>query len=588
MPALAGNIQQLPFDIVIVGSGLAGMRAALQAARASGGQSRIALVSKLHAMRSHSVSAEGGISGVLYPGQADDSIDLHGFDTVKGGDYLGDQPAIEILVNEAPREIRFLDHLGTPWNRNGEGKIVLRAFGGMTVPRTVFAADKTGFFMLHALYDNLLAFPNVTIFHEHYVTDLILSGSEFRGFLGAELATGELKLFTAKAGIIATGGFARIYGFTTTAYSSTGDGIALAYKAGLPLKDMEFVQFHPTGLIPTGVLITEAVRGEGGYLLNAQNSRFMERYAKERMELAPRDIIARAMITEINEGRGLTHEVSGMRHLLLDMRHLGEEKIDERLPMIKELTMKILGVNPAEEPIPVRPAAHYTMGGIHENFGGQVMNGDASGPVEGLWAAGECGCVSVHGANRLGSNSLSHCIIWGRVTGDAAHQKAAAEKRAPDVGGIADQVNEAAQRIETLKRRNGKEDPYLLRKELWDTMDAYVHVFRHTAELGKAREKLAELRGRYAEVGVRDKGDIFNTNLRDALEIGNMIELGQTVVEGALQRRESRGSHFMVEYPKRDDAAFLAHTLTFRTGRFPRISRAPVAITKWQPMERKY
>ncbi|HVO39033.1 MAG TPA: FAD-binding protein [Spirochaetia bacterium] len=588
MPSLAGNIQQLRFDIVIVGSGLAGMRAALQAARASSGQSRIALVSKLHAMRSHSVSAEGGISGVLYPGEADDSIDLHGFDTVKGGDYLGDQPAIEFLVNEAPGEIRFLDHLGTPWNRNGEGKIVLRAFGGMTVPRTVFAADKTGFFMLHALYDNLLAFRNVTIFHEHYVTDLILSGSEFRGFLAAELATGELKFFMAKAGIIATGGFARIYGFTTTAYSSTGDGIALAYKAGLALKDMEFVQFHPTGLIPTGVLITEAVRGEGGYLLNGENSRFMEKYAKERMELAPRDIIARAMITEINEGRGLLHEVSGMRHLLLDMRHLGEEKIDERLPMIKELTMKILGVNPAREPIPVRPAAHYTMGGIHENFGGQVMDSDASAPVEGLWAAGECGCVSVHGANRLGSNSLSHCIIWGRVTGHAAQQKASAEKRLPDIGGIADQVNEAAQRIETLKRRSGNEDPYLLRKELWDTMDAYVHVFRHIAELDKAREKLAELRGRYAEVGVRDKGDVFNTNLRDALEIGNMIELGQTVVEGALQRRESRGSHFMVEYPKRDDAGFLAHTLAFRTGSFPRISRAPVAITKWQPMERKY
>ncbi len=588
MPSLAKNVELLQFDVVIVGSGLAGMRAALQAARMSGGKSRIALLSKLHAMRSHSVSAEGGISGVLYPGEANDSLDLHGFDTVKGGDYLGDQPAIEILVNEAPKEIRFLDHLGTPWNRNDEGKVVLRAFGGMTVPRTVFAADKTGFFMLHALYDNILSFPNVTIFHEHYATDLILKDHEFRGFLAMDLATSGLKFFSGKSGIIATGGFARIYGFTTTAYSSTGDGIALAYKAGLPLKDMEFVQFHPTGLIPTGVLITEAVRGEGGYLLNSENKRFLENYTPEHMELSPRDIIARAMITELNQGRGLVHEVSGMTHLLLDMRHLGEEKIDERLPMIKELTMKILGINPAHEPIPVRPAAHYTMGGIHENVRGEVMSDDASRPVQGLWAAGECGCVSVHGANRLGSNSLSHCVIWGRLTGEAAQKHAAQTPAMPDLSGVTDQINEAAHRVERLKSQDGREDPYQLRKELWETMDSFVNVFRKTQELEKARAKLAELRGRYPGIRVSDKGEVFNTNLRDALEIGNMIEIAQTVVEGAIQRKESRGSHFMVEYPKRDDAGFLAHTIAYRTDSLPRISRTAVAITKWQPMERKY
>jgi succinate dehydrogenase / fumarate reductase flavoprotein subunit len=588
MSSRADQVDVLQFDVLIVGSGLAGMRAALQAARMSEGKSKIALVSKLHAMRSHSVSAEGGISGVLHPGEANDSTELHAFDTIKGGDYLGDQPAIEVLVNEAPREIRFLDHLGTPWNRDDAGKIVLRAFGGMTVPRTVFAADKTGFFMLHALYDNLLSFPNVTIFHEHYATDLILKGSEFRGILALDLATGGLKYFSATSGIIATGGFARMYGFTTTAYSSTGDGIALVFKAGLPLKDMEFVQFHPTALIPTGVLITEAVRGEGGYLLNAEGRRFMESYAKERMELAPRDIIARAMTTEINQGRGLTHEVSGMRHLLLDMRHLGEEKIDERLPMIKELAMKILSVNPAHEPLPVRPAAHYTMGGIHENIDGRVMRDDTSTPVEGLWAAGECGCVSVHGANRLGSNSLSHCIIWGRITGEAAEKRALGIRSVRDSADVRDQIDSAVHRIETTRSREGGEDPYQLRRELWETMDAFVNVFRDTAELEKARGKLTELRGRYAGIGIRDRSGIFNTNLRDALEIGNMIELAQTVVEGAIQRKESRGSHFMVEYPRRDDANFLAHTLAYRTDGLPRLSRAPVGITKWQPMERKY
>jgi succinate dehydrogenase / fumarate reductase flavoprotein subunit len=576
------------YDLVIVGSGLAGMRAALAAAHLSDGKLSIALVSKLHAMRSHSVSAEGGISGVLYPGQAEDTTDLHAFDTVKGGDYLGDQPAIEVLVAEAPKEIRFFDHLGVPWNRDEKGRVVLRAFGGMTVPRTAFGADKTGFFMMSALYDSLLSFSNIEIFHEHYSTDLILKDGEFRGFLALELATGQPRFFAAKAGIIATGGFARMYGFTTTAYSSTGDGIALAFKAGLPLKDMEFVQFHPTCLIPTGVLITEAARGEGGYLVDSQNRRFMEDYAKSKMELAPRDIVSRAMITELAKGRGLVHEVSGMSHLLLDLRHIGEEKIDERLPMIKELAIKLLGIDPAHDPLPVRPAAHYTMGGIHEDIGGKVMRDDSSTTVEGLWAAGECGCVSVHGANRLGSNSLSHCVIWGRITGEAAARQAMGSRSAPGGDDVKPELDAACGRLDALLSRTGKENPYQLRREMGETLDLYTHVYRDEQGLRKAETALAALRERFREVGVEDPSEVFNTNLRDVLEIGNMLELAQTVAAGALQRKESRGSHARVEYTTRDDVNHLKHTLAYRTEGAPRLSSIPVARTKWEPMERKY
>ncbi|MDG6931095.1 MAG: succinate dehydrogenase/fumarate reductase flavoprotein subunit [Nitrososphaerota archaeon] len=579
-------MQALKYDIAVLGSGLAGMRASLQAAHYSNGKMRIALISKMHAMRSHSVSAEGGISGVLYPGENGDSIDLHGFDTAKGGDYLGDQQAIETLVNEAPGEIRFFDHLGVPWNRTEDGRIMLRAFGGMSVPRTAFAADKTGFFMLNALYDNILSFPNIDIYHEHYATHLVVKGNRFRAFVAIDLSTGERRAFVAKAGIIATGGASRVFGFTTTAYSSTGDGIALAYKAGVPVKDMEFTQFHPTGLIPSGVLITEAARGEGGYLLNNQGRRFMEDYAKSKMELAPRDIVSRAIMTEINQGRGFVDETSGFKYVQLDLRHLGEAKIDERLPMIKELVEKTLGFSPVKEPIPVRPAAHHTMGGINVNLRGQVML-DEGNAIEGLWAAGECGCVSVHGANRLGSNSLSQCVIWGKMEGEAAAELAMKNELMP-VDDIAGMLDSAGGEIDGLLANQGTENPYQLRKELWDTMDANVYVFRTVAGLETARKKLRELRDRYREIYVSDKGSVYNANLREAIEIGNMIELAQAIVEGAINRKESRGAHAMVEFPARDDVNFLKHTLAYRTEGFPRVSYLPVNITRWQPMERKY
>ncbi len=580
----------LEYDVVILGSGIAGMRAALQAARVSQGRLRIALISKLHAMRSHSVSAEGGISGVLYPGENGDSIELHELDTVKGSDYLDDQPAAELLVNEAVNEIRFFDHLGVPWNRDDAGKIVLRPFGGMSVPRTAFAADKTGFYMMSALYDNLVSFKSaIDVFHEHFVTAISIKNGIFGGMLAIDLATGDFKLFSAKSGIIATGGCARVYGFTTTAYSSTGDGIALAYKAGIPLKDMEFVQFHPTAIVPSGILITEAARGEGGYLVNSEGYRFMEKYAKSKMELAPRDIVSRAIITEIEQGHGVLHGASGLRHVFLDLRHLGEDKLNERLPMIREISIKMNSLDPAKEPIPVRPAAHFTMGGIHTDLNGRVMADDSESRIEGLWAAGECGCVSVHGANRLGSNSLSQCAVWGRITGeDAAKRALSMGSKAVDRTELEAWASEESKGVDKLMSNNSGENPYELRRLMWETMDSLVYVYRTVDGLSKALERITDIKKKYANVRVDDKGKIFNTNLRDVLELGNMIELSEVIVTCAIARKETRGAHAMAEYPKRDDVNFLKHTIAYRTQEAPRLSYTPVVVTKWQPTERKY
>ena len=575
------------YDIVIVGSGLAGMRAALQAANFSNRKLRIAMISKLHAMRSHSVSAEGGISGVLSPGEGGDSIELHAMDTIKGSDYLADQDAVEFLVNEAPKEIRLLDNMGVPWNRREDGRIVLRAFGGMSIPRTVFAGDKTGFFMLSTLYDALLEYQDVEIFHEYLVISLNITRGTFGGILAMNISTGEMKLFRGKAGIIATGGYARIYGFTTTAFSSTGDGIAMAYRAGVSLKDMEFVQFHPTALVPSGILITEAARGEGGYLLNSEGKRFMENYAKSKMELAPRDIVSRAIVTELDQGRGVVQETTGIEHVFLDLRHLGESVIDERLPMIKEITIKMNGIDPSKEMIPVRPAAHFTMGGIHMDIHGRALMNDYD-PVMGLWVAGEAGCVSVHGANRLGSNSLSQCVIWGRVVGEAA-----AEHALGNGYGVTNEEIERwgaleASRVNNLMDGTGTENPYLIRKEMQQTLDKYVYVYRETDGFKNAKKAINDLKRRYANVYVQDKSREYNTNLRDTLELGNMLELADIVIECALARKESRGAHAMKEYPKRDDVNWLKHTIVRMGSDGPVLSYVPVTITKWQPMERKY
>ncbi len=569
---------------------MAGMRAALQAARASDGKARIAMISKLHAMRSHSVSAEGGISGVLYPGEHGDSEDLHGYDTAKGGDFLGDQDSIELLVKHAPEEIKLFDHLGVPWNRDAGGKIVLRAFGGMSIPRTAFASDKTGFFMLSALYDNLIEFDNIQVFHEHMATGLILDKGRFAAITALDMATGEMKAFVGKAGIIATGGFARMYGFTTTAYSSTGDGAALTYNAGLPLKDMEFVQFHPTGLIPSGILITEATRGEGAYLTNSNGERFMERYAKNKMELAPRDIVSRAIVTEIEAGRGLSEKRFGdMKFVHLDLRHLGETKIDERLPMVREIALKMIGVDAANEPLPVAPVAHFTMGGIHTNINGNVMLNERK-TTTGLWAVGECASVNVHGANRLGSNSLSQCVIWGKIAGNAAFQSLHDAGLTTELSAkTKKRIDAEEDKLHKLLESDGGENPYDIRKALWRTMDLNVGPYRNVKALGKAKKDVAKLRKAFNKIYVDDKSLVYNVNLRDSIELRNMLDLASVVVAGALGRRESRGGHARRDYPKRNDKQWLKHTVAYKLKNGGvKLSYIPVKITKWKPEERKY
>lgn len=575
------------YDIVIIGSGIAGMSAAIHASKSSKKGTKIAILSKLHAMRSHSVAAEGGISGVLYPGQNDDSYELHAFDTVKGSDYLADQDAVELLVKNAPKEIRFFEHIGVPWTREENGDILFRAFGGMSVKRTAFAADKTGFFMMRALYDYLTGTEGIKVYHEYYITDLLLDKNRVAGLYGFNMSTGESILFRTKACIIATGGYARVFGFTTTSYSSTGDGIALAYRAGLPLKDMEFIQFHPTALVPSGILITEAARGEGGYLRNSKGERFMKDYAKSKMELAPRDIVSRAIITEINKGNGIVQEGSGMKYIDLDLRHLGKEKLDFRLPMIREITMKSIGLDPAEEPIPVRPAAHFTMGGIHTDINGRIIQHNLREHVHGLFAAGECACVSVHGSNRLGSNSLSQCAVWGRLVGIEA-AKVSSYGNYSSISALKKMESNASKNLNKFIDRAGEYSPYDVRDKLQNIMEDHMYVFRTEKGMKKALKQIKELKKEASMMIVEDKGKSFNTNLRDALEIRNLIDLAEVATAGAMKRKESRGAHSVVEHKERNDKKWMKHTIALQSRQGPKFEYIPVKVTKWKPQPRMY
>ena len=570
-------MERVEHDIVVVGSGLAGLRAALEASRVSHGRLDVGIVTKTQAMRSHSVAAEGGTAGVLYPDEGD-SFESHLWDTVKGSDFLADQDAVEMFVHAAPGELRLLERWGMPWSRRADGRIAQRPFGGHDFPRATFAADKVGFLEMQTLYGAVQAFPNVHVHHEWFATSILKDGNRFAGVTAINLKTGNLTIVRAKAGILATGGAGRIYGFTTNGHHSTADGLHMAYRAGLALKDLEFIQFHPTGLVPSGILITEASRGEGGYLVNKDGERFMKRYAEKKMELAPRDVVSRSEMTEINEGRGIDGP-EGIKCVGLDLRHLGEEKILERLPQIREVTMKFLGIDPVEKLIPIKPAAHFTMGGVHTDILGATE-------LRGLWAAGEAGCVSIHGANRLGSNSTSICLVYGRITGGEAANYV---KSWQGDGVPQDQVLAEEKRLfdETLNG-NGDVSPYEVRDRLQELMDRNAYVFRSGDDLARAlREIRALKRQAYRKIG--DKEREYNTNFLHVLELDSLLDTAEIVVAGAVAREESRGGHTRLDFPKRDDVHWLKHTLARRgPDGTPQLSYIPVTITKFQPVERKY
>ena len=568
----------LTHDLVILGAGLAGLRAAVEASRVTNGDIDIAVITKGQMMRAHSVAAEGGTAAALRLDDGD-SYELHAWDTLKGSDFLADQDVIDRFVHAMPGEIMQMDHWGIPWSRREDGTIAQRPFGGHSYPRAVMAADKTGFFELQTLYDTLLKYKNATHYNEYFVTSILTDGGQFRGLTVFNMTTGEYKVIHGKALIIATGGAGTLFGFTTYSRTVTGDGMAMAYRAGLPLEDIEFLQFHPTGLVPSGILITEACRGEGGYLLNSKGERFMEKYAPERKELAPRDLISRSEITEIEAGRGFKGP-NGLDYLHLDLRHLGADKINERLPLIREVCIEFNDLDPIEEPIPIRPVAHYAMGGIETDINGATR-------IKGIWAAGEAACVSLHGANRLGSNSTAECLVWGGITGGEAGRYCKETTEIPSVP--QDAVDAEEKRLyNDLLNRDGKEDLYELRRELRSCMDQYVGVYRTGDDLSKALEIIKKIKVRYNDIKIADKGHTYNTNLIDALELGNLLDLAEVMVTGALNRTESRGAHARRDHKTRDDVNWLKHTLAFYEKEGPRLDYKPVNITMWKPVERKY
>ena len=572
-------------DIILVGGGGAGLRAAIAAAEQSSKLS-IAVVSKVYPMRSHTVSAEGGTAAVL---REYDNLDLHAKDTIFGADFLADQDAVEAFIKEAPGELLQLEHWGCPWSRDPDGRVSVRAFGGMTVDRTAFAADKTGFHMLHALFQTSLKYDNVVRYDEFYATSLMVDNGTVRGVTAINIYNGQLEVLAGKAIILCTGGGGRIFPFTTNAAIKTGDGMALAYRAGVPLKDMEFVQYHPTGLPGTGILITEASRGEGGWLKNKDGYRYLQDYGlgpptdepvHRKMELGPCDILSRCHMQEFYKGR--TFEGPYGHYVHLDLRHLGEEKINKKIPFVRELAHKYVGIDPVHEPIPVRPVVHYMMGGIHTDMNGKT-------PLEGLYAAGETACVSINGANRLGSNSLTECLVFGARAGRSAAEYAGTQPLLTS-NPLAALARDEQQHLDRqfLKKTDGKERIAAIRQEMQAAMEEGAGIYRKEEEMKKTCDTLRELRERFSNIAIDDKGEVFNTQVIAALELDCMLDVAEAVAHSALNRKESRGSHTRTDFPKRDDQNFLKHTLAYRTAHGPRIEYLPVTITRWQPEERKY
>ena len=570
------------FDAVIIGSGLAGLRAAIEI----GENASVAVLSKVFATRSHSGAAQGGIGAAL-ANEEEDTWEWHMFDTVKGSDYLGDQDAIETMAKDAPRTIFELEHLGVPFNRTSEGKIAQRAFGGHTsgfgkapVKRACFAADRTGRVILDTLWEQCLQ-RNTKFFDEFQVLSLMIEDQRCFGVVAYELATGELHTFYSKAVLLATGGAGKIFKTTSNAFASTGDGMALAYWAGAPLEDMEFVQFHPTGIYKLGILISEAARGEGGILLNKDGERFMERYAPVIKDLAPRDMVSRCIMEEVRAGRG----IDGKDYVHLDLTHLGAEVINSKLAEITGFARTYAGVDANKEPIPVQPTCHYMMGGIASDVDGRVIVDADNTPFEGLYAAGECACVSVHGANRLGCNSLLDTLVFGRRSGMEISryvQRNDFQKPATDF------EKTAAAKLSGLMTAKGKERIGDIMGDMQEAMMDKVSVFRMEAPMKEALEKIIELKERYQHISLRDKGSCFNRDLLDALELGHMLDLAEVIAMGALFRQESRGAHFREDFPERNDDDFLVHTLVRHTDKGPEIFEKPVTITRFQPQERKY
>jgi fumarate reductase flavoprotein subunit len=572
-------------DILLVGGGGAALRAAIAVSEINPKLS-VAVVSKVYPMRSHTVSAEGGAAGVIGD---DDTLDEHAYDTISGGDWLSDQDCVEIFVNEIPKELLRLENWGCPWSRRDDGKVAVRPFGGMKKMRTWFAADKTGFHMLHTLFQTSLRYP-LTRYDETFVTKLMVEGDRVCGVVAIELKTGKVRVITAKAVIICTGGCGRVFPYTTNANICTGDGMALAYEAGAPLKDMEMVQYHPTGLPFTGILITEASRAEGGLLVNKDGYRYLQDYnlgtpQKEpvlrTMELGPRDRLSQAFVKEMEKGRTISGPYGEVVHL--DLRHLGEEKINAKLPMVRELCVKYENIDPVHELIPVRPVQHYMMGGVHTDTNGAT-------PLKGLYAAGEAACVSLNGSNRLGSNSLGELLVFGARAGRAAADYASAAST-PAVNPVLALGADEERRIERdyLRKTRGTEKISTLREAMQHTMEAGAGIYRVRASLAEAADKIAEMQERYKAISMEDHSLAFNTQLVAALELGFLLDVAETILQCGLQREESRGAHQRTDFPARDDNKFLAHSLVSKgpDGR-PVVSYLPVTITRWPPGKRVY